>query len=235
MICGVCVNFRKNKKYLQRFCPKRWRQNIVTDYRDNIITYFRAIQNGMSTGFIRLCTQTFRLHHCTGMSDAFPPCFWNSYADSFSIIWTVQLLLTTDYTVLILANTMQFLCGKVSDMQLRQTNSVVLSISWRHWPEILRRIPTVTIARTLKLRCAFYNFTVYSEPCDDLIIQVMYKLLSLTKHAGSMSRSECLPLFTAVTFVTIMVLGFGLWLCLSNCNTFFVDKALRSLQFTNRV
>jgi len=47
----------------------------------------------------------------------------------------------------------------------------------------------------------------YSAACDVLIVQVIYKLRSLTKFAGSMSRSECQTLVSAVTFVNIMVFG----------------------------
>jgi hypothetical protein len=61
----------------------------------------------------------------------------------------------------------------------------------------------------------------FTANCAVLIDQVMYKLLSLTKYVSSLSLSECLALATAVTFVNIMVLGFGLDLCLSNRNMLF--------------
>ena len=46
--------------------------------------------------------------------------------------------------------------------------------------------------------------------------------VQITKQAGSMSCSECLPLVTAITFINIMVFGPGLGLCLSNSHTIFL-------------
>ena len=40
--------------------------------------------------------------------------------------------------------------------------------------------------------------------------------LQITKHAGSVSCSECLTLVTAITFIDIMVFGLRLDLCISN-------------------
>ena len=177
--------------------------------------------NRMSTGFIWLSVETFRWHHFTSQSDVFRPWFWNSYTDSLFRIWTVKLLIITEYILLILANTVLLLCGQVTYIRPRQTSSVVLLISWWHWLGILRRIPTVKTACTLSLCRVSSNFMVYSETCDDLNIQVTYKFLSLTKFPVSLSRSQCLPLVTAVAFVTIMVLGLGLGLCLSDSTRYF--------------
>jgi hypothetical protein len=58
----------------------------------------------------------------------------------------------------------------------------------------------------------------YSAPWDVLVVQIMYTLLSLTKVACSLSRSECLSLPTSVTFVDKTVLDLWLGLCLSNSN-----------------
>lgn len=44
----------------------------------------------------------------------------------------------------------------------------------------------------------------------------------ITKHAGSVSCSECLPLVTTITFINIMVFGLGLGLCLPNSHTLFL-------------
>ena len=62
----------------------------------------------------------------------------------------------------------------------------------------------------------------YSATWDVLIDQAMYNLLSLTKQAGSLSRSECLALVTTVTFVNITMLDLGLGLCLSKSNKLFL-------------
>jgi hypothetical protein len=45
-------------------------------------------------------------------------------------------------------------------------------------------------AITLGLCCVFCNSMDYSALCDVSIDQVMYKILSLTKQAASMSRSK---------------------------------------------
>ena len=66
-------------------------------------------------------------------------------------------------------------------------------------PEILCRILPVETARTLLLCCVFSNCMEYGASWDVLIDQIMYKLLSVTKHDGSVSGSECLPLFS-ITF-----------------------------------
>jgi hypothetical protein len=133
----------------------------------------------MSTGVIWLSIETFRGHHCTNQSDAFSPRYWNSCTKSYTTIWTVQLLINTDNIIPILANTVLLLCGQVPHIRPRQTNGVVLSVCWRHWPEILRRIPTIKTARTLGLCCVFCNSTEYSATCDVLLDRVMYKYLVL--------------------------------------------------------
>jgi hypothetical protein len=88
--------------------------------------------------------------------------------------------------------------------------------------EFHRRLPTDKTASTLRLCCLFGNSMEYSATWDVMTDQVMYNLLNLTKHADSVSRSECLALLTAVTIVNINVLGLGLCLCLSNSNTLFL-------------
>ena len=80
---------------------------------------------------------------------------------------------------------------------------------------------TVKTAGILCLCCVFCNCMQYSAAWDVLVVRVMYKLRSIAKHVGSVSRSECLELVTAVTFVNIAVLGFGLCLCLSYRHTPF--------------
>jgi len=62
----------------------------------------------------------------------------------------------------------------------------------------------------------------FSATWNVLIFQVMHKLRSLKKQAGSVSQTGCLALVTDVTFVNIMVLGFGLCLCLSYSNMIFL-------------
>jgi hypothetical protein len=133
----------------------------------------------MSNGFIWLSIETFRGHHCTSQSDAFSPRYWNSYTKSFTWIWSVQLLITTDNIIPILANSVLLLCGQVPYIRPRQATGIVLSVWWRHWLEILRRKPTVKTARTLCLCCVFCNSMEYSAPCDVLIHQVIYKYLVL--------------------------------------------------------
>ena len=44
----------------------------------------------------------------------------------------------------------------------------------------------------------------------------------ITKHAGSISCSECVPLVTAIAIINIMVFGLGMCLCLSNSHTIFL-------------
>jgi len=95
-------------------------------------TYFRAIKIRMSTGFIWLTIENFRGHHCNNHSDVLTPWFWKSCTNIFPGIWIVQLLINTDYTVLILANSMFYPQGQVTNIMQRQTNGVMLSISWRH-------------------------------------------------------------------------------------------------------
>ena len=137
-------------------------------------------------------------------------------------LFGTKLLITIDNITPVLANTVLFLCDQVADIRPRQTSGVMLSLWWRHWPENLRRIHTVKTARTLLLCCLFGNPTEYSAPCDVLLVQVVYKLRSVTKFAGSLSRSECLKLVTAVTFINIMVSGLVFGLCIPHSNTIFL-------------
>ena len=62
----------------------------------------------------------------------------------------------------------------------------------------------------------------YRVTCDVLIAHAMYNLISPMKQAGSVSRSECLALVTAVTFGILTVLDLVLGLCLSHSNTLFL-------------
>jgi hypothetical protein len=137
-------------------------------------------------------------------------------------LFGIQLLITTDNIKSVEANTVLLLCVQWADIRPRQTSGFLLLVWWRHLQEILCTLPTVKTARTLRLYCLSSNCMEYSANWDVLIVQVMYKLRSLSKHTGSMSRSECLALVTAVKFVNIMVLDFGLWLYLSYSNTIFL-------------
>jgi hypothetical protein len=46
--------------------------------------------------------------------------------------------------------------------------------------------------------------------------------VQITKQAGSMSCSECLPMVTTLTFIDIMMFGLGMCLCLSNSHKIFL-------------
>ena len=57
--------------------------------------------------------------------------------------------------------------------------------------------------------------------------------VQVTKHAGSVSCSECLLMVTDIIFINIMVFGLGLGLCLSNTHTIFLlIPHFRSLNIT---
>jgi len=124
-------HFSENSRSLQNVCLKIWRHNIVTGWRDNIRSCFRAIECGVSTGFIWVCTQTLRWHQCTRLGDAFHPWVWNSFINSFSKIWTVQLLITSDYILLILAKTV-LLLWPFGWYNAENNQQWFLSVSWRH-------------------------------------------------------------------------------------------------------
>jgi len=93
----------------------------------------------------------------------------------------MQLLINTDYTVLILENSM-FFSARPSDRHNAETNQrcdVINFVTLRS--EILHRIPTVKTARTLRLCCVFCNCMEYSATWDVLIDQVMYILIRITE------------------------------------------------------
>jgi len=72
-------------------------------------------------------------------------------------LFGIQLLITTDNILPVLTSTVLLLCGHLADINPRDTNGVVLSVWWRHWREILRRISTVKTARTSNLCwCSVY-------------------------------------------------------------------------------
>jgi len=75
---------------------------------------------------------------------------------------------------------------------------------------------------------------LYSATGGVLTVQVMYKLLSLTKHASSVSRSECLALVTAVTLVKVTGLCFALCLSFKLYDDIYVDTVLQILQYKRR-
>jgi len=122
----------------------------------------------------------------------------------------MQLLITTEYTVLILGSTVLLLWPSGGhNAETIQRYSVIKFVTTRS--EILRRIHTVKTARKSRLCCLFSNSTEYGATWNVLIFQVMYKLHSLTKLAVSISRSDCLALVTALTFVNIMMLDLGVF------------------------
>ena len=177
----------------------------------------------MSTGFVSLSTETFRWHHCTGQSDAFHPWFWNSYTDSFSRVWKVQLLITPDNIIPVLASIVLLLRGQVEDIRPKQTSDVVLSVWWRHWPEILRRNPKLKpqhIASVLPVLC---NCMQYSATWDVFIVQ----------NTQSYETSWFSAKVTAVTLVNTVVLDLGMGLGLSKSNAIFVYSVRHNLKYKN--
>ena len=148
----------------------------------------------MSTGFIWLCTQTFRWHRCTALSDV---CQLDSsgcvhrHSDGTAVtdwavlsvrhsematqtvfrrIWTVQLLITTHNIISVLANTVLLLCGQGTDIRPRQTSGVVISVWWRHCTEFPGG-PTDKTAGTLRPGCVFCNCMEYSAAWDVFIVE----------------------------------------------------------------
>ena len=153
-------HFSENSRSLQNVCLKIWRHNIVTGWRDNIRSCFRAIECGVSTGFIWVCTQTLRWHQCTRLGDAFHPWVWNSFINSFSKIWTVQLLITSDYILLILAKTVLLLSPNGwYNTEKNQQWFFISFVTTRY--EIPSTISTVKSARTLRFCCLFSNSMEY--------------------------------------------------------------------------
>jgi hypothetical protein len=176
----------------------------------------------VSTGFIWLSTQTFRWHHCTGLSDALRPWYWNSY--TYSFFHNLNSAALHYYGLYCIDPSEQCCAAAVAsgghNAETNQRWFVISFVATRS--EILRRIPTVKTARTLRLCCVFSNCMEHSAAWYVLIDQAMYNLLSLTKQAGSGSRSDCLPLVTTVTYFNTTVLDLGFGSCLSNSNTLFL-------------
>jgi len=141
-------------------------------------------------------------------SDAVSPWYWNSYTYNFSTIWTMQLPITTRKIIPVLARHCAVAVwpsgGHPTETDRRrrprQTGGVVLSFWWRHWSEILRRIPTVRTAGTLRLRCVFCNSMQYSAACDIFIVE----------NTQSYGTSWFSVKVTAVTLVSSMVLDIGM-------------------------
>jgi len=173
----------------------------------------------MSTGFIWLCTQTFRWHHCTALSDAFRPSFWNCYTDSFSTIWKVQLLITTDNIIPVLANTVLLLCGQGPDVRPRQASGVVISVWWWHCPEILRRNPQLKPqAHCVRAACSVIVWSTVqlgnTESCETSWFSVKV---------------------TTVTLLNTLVLDLGICCGLPKSKVIFVYTVLQTLKYKNRI
>jgi len=81
----------------------------------------------------------------------------------------------------------------------------------------------------LRLCCVFCNSTQYSATWDVLIDQVMYITIRFTEQTVSVSLSECLALFTALTFGVSSWAGF-----ITFIHTLFVMK-LQMLQYNGRL
>jgi len=162
----------------------------------------------MSTRFIWLSTQTFRWHHCTSRAMlsvrdteiATQTVFPQFEQFSYSLLRTILYRSERD-TVLLL-------CDQVADFLPRQTGAVLLSFWWRHRSEIVRRIPTVRTAPTLRLRCVFCNSMQYSAIC----------YVFIKENTQSYGTSRFSVKVTAVTLVNSTVLDTGMSLGLSKSN-----------------
>jgi len=64
--------------------------------------------------------------------------------------------------------------------------------------------------------CVFRYSMEYRASCDDSSV------VQIKKKVGSVSCSECLQLVTDITFINIIVLVLGLYLCDSNRHTIFL-------------
>ena len=49
------------------------------------------------------------------------------------------------------------------------------AVWWRHWPEILPRVPTIKTAHRLRLCWVFSYSMKFSVTCDILMVQILYK------------------------------------------------------------
>ena len=92
------------------------------------------------------------------------------------------------------------------------------AVWWPHWPEILCRIRKL---KCMKFACMLRIQVLHAVQCNLRKLKGSSNV-QITKHAGSVSCSECLPLVTDITFINIMVLGPELGLCPSKCHTIFL-------------
>ena len=149
MRCVVHVRFSKNESILHNLFLKFWRHNVVADKGDNITTCFRAIDSGVSTGFIWLCRETFRWYYCTGKNH-----------DSKDFLHNLNSSVSL-YIPMILANTLLLLRSR--GRHNAETNHCWFIINFmKTGSENLRRLPTVKTARTLHLCWVFGYCMVYS-------------------------------------------------------------------------
>jgi hypothetical protein len=161
----------------------------------------------MWTGFIWITIENFRGHHCNKHSDALTPWFERNTKLIFPEIEKCSCSLIELYSID--PSEQYVLSARSIDRYNAETNQrcdVINFVTTRS--EILHRIPTVKSASILLLCCVFRNSTVYSATWNVLIYQVMYILIRFKSQTVSVSLSECLALFTAVTFGVSSWAGF---------------------------
>jgi hypothetical protein len=121
--------------------------------------------------------------------------YWNtkcvaSYRAMYIPFCLVNLFLTVDCIIEIVANTVMFLCGQVTYIRRRQTDPSVL-IEWRHWPETFGKNSTHFRQQECCIFVVAFHRISLSVLCEVLIIQKLYELAAtyeiLTKHAASHS------------------------------------------------
>ena len=112
---------------------------------------------------------------------------------------------------LVLSSAVLFLCDQMTDIRPRQTSVVVTTLTGNppHNTHGYNSTHSASVLRVKVLHAVQCNLRCLDGSSN----------VQITKHAVSVSCSECLSLVTAITFIKITVLVLGLGLCLSNNHT----------------
>ena len=100
---------------------------------------------------------------------------------------------------LVLSNTVLFLYDQVAYIRPRQTNGVVTTLTGNP-PHNTHSLNRMNIASVLRVQ------VLHGVQCTLRCLNGSTNV-QITKHAGSVSCSECLPLVTTITFINTLRTG----------------------------
>jgi hypothetical protein len=210
--------FSEGWKLRAKYCLNFWSRYVIVDWREFARTYRWNAASGVSTGFAWLIREVTTLTLKTMLSVRDKA----RAAESFTWIWTVQLLSAT--------GPIQHCAFPISpnDRHPTQTyQSVVLTTLTGIPPQNTRTEIRTNIASVLRVQYCMEK----SETCDVVMLQVMYK------YQRSQLSAMFRTLATRHNHKLYWYYGFRSWnvLCLSKIHTIYFYITFQIIKYNNRL